>query len=443
MNLQDINIYWIMIGLSLTIILSYSFNYISKKTRIPSVILLILTGFIASFFIPLEMEVLRPFLTFLGAVGLIMIVLEASLDLDLKREKTGIILKALFSAIILLVLGAVIIAWIIAFFFEIGIIQALFYAIPLSIMSSAIIIPSVHHLGENRREFLIYESAFSDILGIMFFYFLEASLSKNGAGEVTTYVLGNIGITLVVALALGILVIFLIERVRAQVKLFLPIAVLILLYSVGKLFHLSSLIFILVFGLMINNRKLFFRGFLDRLILSDHFEDTFDDLKTLTLESSFIVRTFFFIVFGMTITGGGLNDPMIYVIGLGALVILHGTRFGLISVLIRKTKFPAIFVAPRGLITILLFFGIPESQIIADFNPAILLIVILGSNLVMTYGLMKFTPVSERGESGDDNDTEEIPAGGYEAEESHDSSSGSPGEPPEDISGTDQETSSE
>ena len=48
------------------------------------------------------------------------------------------------------------------------------------------------------------------------------------------------------------------------------------------------------------------------------------------------------------------------------------------------------YVAPRGLISILLFFAIPESQLIADFNPTIFLIVIIGSNLVMTYGLMKF-----------------------------------------------------
>ena len=405
MNLEDINIYWVMIGLSLTIILSYSFNYISKKTKVPSVILLIFTGFIASFFVPLEMEFLRPFLTFLGAVGLIMIVLEASLDLKLKRDKAGTIFKALIAAIVLLVVGSLLIGWLISFFFSIGFIQALFYSIPLSIMSSAIIIPSVHHLGEDRKEFLIYESAFSDILGIMFFYFLEASLTKNGVDEVTTYVVSNIVITLIVAILLGFLVIILIEKVRAQVKLFLPIAVLILLYSMGKLFHLSSLIFILVFGLMINNRTMFFKGFLLKAIKSDHFEDTFDDLKTLTLESSFVVRTFFFIVFGMTITADGLNDPLIYVISLGALAILHISRFGMISLLLRKVKNPAIYIAPRGLITILLFFGIPESQLITNFNPAILLIVILGSNLVMTYGLMQFKPKTTEEKPTVENDS--------------------------------------
>ncbi len=408
MNLEDINIYWVMIGLSMTIILSYGFNFISKKTRIPSVILLILTGFIASFFIPLEMDVLRPFLTFLGAVGLIMIVLEASLDLHLQREKTGLIFKALFSAIVLLVFGSVAIGWLISFFYEVGFIQALFYSIPLSIMSSAIIIPSVHHLGEKRREFLIYEGAFSDILGIMFFYFLEASLSKNGAGEVSRYIVSNIAITFGVAIILGFLVIILIEKVRAQVKLFLPIAVLILLYSLGKLFHLSSLIFILVFGLMINNRTMFFRGFLMKSIRSDHFDETFDDLKTLTLESSFIVRTFFFIVFGMTITASGLNDALIYVIGLGSLIILHGSRFGLISAVLRNTSKPAVYVAPRGLITILLFFAIPEAQVLVNFNSAILLIVIIGSNLVMTYGLMKYKPVEKEKEPSNGGEEEVI-----------------------------------
>ena len=51
-------------------------------------------------------------------------------------------------------------------------IQALVYALPLSIMSSAIIIPSVANLSNYKKEFLIYESTFSDILGIMVFYMI-------------------------------------------------------------------------------------------------------------------------------------------------------------------------------------------------------------------------------------------------------------------------------
>ena len=55
--------------------------------------------------------------------------------------------------------------------------SAWLYATPLSILSSAIIIPSVTGLKENKKEFHIYESTFSDIIGIMMFYFLTGKLN--------------------------------------------------------------------------------------------------------------------------------------------------------------------------------------------------------------------------------------------------------------------------
>ena len=46
-------------------------------------------------------------------------------------------------------------------------------------------------------------------------------------------------------------------------------------------------------------------------------------------------------------------------------------------------------MAARGLITILLFYSIPVEHSIPGFSPAILLLVIIISNLVMMYGLIK------------------------------------------------------
>ena len=46
---------------------------------------------------------------------------------------------------------------------------SLLFTIPLSVLSSAIIIPSLEGLSEYKKEFMIYESTFSDILGIVAF----------------------------------------------------------------------------------------------------------------------------------------------------------------------------------------------------------------------------------------------------------------------------------
>ncbi|NNK89826.1 MAG: sodium:proton exchanger, partial [Saprospiraceae bacterium] len=49
---------------------------------------------------------------------------------------------------------------------------------------------------------------------------------------------------------------------------------------------------------------------------------------------------------------------------------------------------PELAMAPRGLLTILLFYSIPASVAVAEFDPGIFLYVILITSLFMTYGLV-------------------------------------------------------
>ena len=386
---MEFNVYWALIGASIIVILSYSFNALANKTNIPSVLMLIVTGFIISLFIGLDEQTLKPTLETLGTVGLVMIVLEAALDLHLDRKKAGMIGKALLIAFVLLILTTFGIAFIIKFFFDVDQFGALVYAIPLSIMSSAIIIPSVVNLVDEDREFLVIESAFSDILGIMLFYFILDSVTLDGFGAIGFHITKNIGLTFLIALAFGYLIIILIQKVTIEVKLFLPIAVLVLLYATGKLFHLSSLMFVLAFGLMLNNVELFFRGFLSRYIKPEAHRNLFSEIKLITLESSFLIRTFFFIVFGMSITLDGFNHWSVFVISLLALLIMYLLRWAGLKIILPRQLLPAVYVAPRGLITILLFYSIPVEYQIANFSPAILFLVIISSNLIMMYGLIR------------------------------------------------------
>jgi hypothetical protein len=54
-----------------------------------------------------------------------------------------------------------------SYFLDISLLNGLLFSIPLSILSSAIILPSIEDLDEDKREFMIYESTFSDIVGII------------------------------------------------------------------------------------------------------------------------------------------------------------------------------------------------------------------------------------------------------------------------------------
>ena len=321
---------------------------------------------------------------------LIMIVLEASLDLELAGEKRTLISRAFFTALVNLAFSSFLIAGVMMIYLKVDLTTGLLYAVPLSIMSSAIIIPSVSALNKDKREFMVYESTFSDILGIMLFYFLISSMETESFGEMSLAVLLNLSLTVLVSLAASYFLIFLFQKIRTELKLFLLIAVLILLYSLSKMFHLSSLLIILVFGLILSNRNIFFPGKMRKFLNEEHMATIFDNFKMITLESSFIVRTFFFVIFGFTIVLASLLDLKVWLVSILILGILYGLRWAWFRLVIRKDIYPAVWMAPRGLITILLFYSIPENLVVAEFNTGILLLVILASSIMMAVSLIKY-----------------------------------------------------
>jgi len=338
----------------------------------------------------MESPDLTPILEVLGIIGLIMIVLEASLDLELTSDKRKLISRAFFTALVNLVISALLIAGVITIYIDVDLTTGLLYAVPLSIMSSAIIIPSVEALDSEKREFMIYESTFSDILGIMLFYFLISSLEAEGFGQMSLSVLINLSLTVLVSVVASYFLIFLFQKIRTELKLFLLIAVLVLLYALSKAFHLSSLLIILVFGMILSNRHIFFPGKLRKYLDEEHLSTIFDNFKMVTLESSFIVRTFFFVIFGFTILLASLLDFKVWIVSILILGFLYGTRYAYFRLIIRKDIFPEVGLAPRGLITILLFFSIPDSLVVEAFNTGVLLLVILASSIIMAFSLIKY-----------------------------------------------------
>jgi cell volume regulation protein A len=61
--------------------------------------------------------------------------------------------------------------------FGYGLHRALANAVPLSIISSSIAIPSTRNFSAGQREFVIYESSISDILGVILFNFITQNVS--------------------------------------------------------------------------------------------------------------------------------------------------------------------------------------------------------------------------------------------------------------------------
>lgn len=392
------NPYLLIIALAGVVILSFLFNIVSRKTSIPSVLMLIALGIGIKTIMDkshlhnqdLQLDLI---LEILGNVGLVMIVLEAALDLKLERKKLGFILRAFSVALIGLALGTTGLALFFSYIFpSASTYQVIVYAIPLSIMSSAIVIPSVGKLTNSKKEFMIYESTFADILGIMVFYFMVGADNGAGSGSIALEIILNVSGTILLSVLVAYGLVYLFQHLRMQVKLFLIIAVLILLFAVGKYFHLSSLLIILAFGVVLNNTDIFFRGKLSSFFDKEKVRPILHDFHNLTLESAFLVRTFFFVVFGMSITLSSLYNFKVAINSVVIVSILFLVRYLTLRFISKNHIFPELFINPRGLITVLLFFVLlkDENLFIRAFDPGLLLYPILMTSIIMTVALILY-----------------------------------------------------
>ncbi len=401
----------------LLIIFSYLFDAFARKTKFPAVILLMFTGIvvraITSAYGYDDLGFLDNLIPVLGTIGLILIVLEGALELEISKEKSVLILKGFFAALIILVLNIAALQWVFVQLFQMDTQLATLSAIPLAIISSAVAIPSAASLLNHDREFVVYESTFSDILGIMIFNYalrqFEAQQDLIGATPLVSLFLQILGVV-VISLAITYVLYRLIRQIHHHVKFFLILALLILVYAFGKLFHLPALVTIFIFGIFLSNVKSLLPNFLKTYLDLDQTENELHEFHILTAESTFIVRTFFFLFFGFSIQLTDFNylQPLLY--GVLIIIIMMLLRYLYFTVTTFKVKPSSlVYMSPRGLISILLFIQLKEVSFIdltnSPIDERVLLIVILSSMLIMLIGTLKKSESIEL----DDDTEEEVP----------------------------------
>lgn len=378
----------IIISLCLLLLISYVFDVSSPKTKIPSVILLLIVGWAvrqALDFFGIGIPNLSPILPIIGTVGLILIVFEGALDLELNRSKKGLILSSLLMSLVPMLVLSIIVGLAFDAMWGVGLRRGLLNAVPFAVISSTIAISSAKNLLPKDREFVIYESTFSDIFAVVLFNFIVRNDVIDGNSFIVFgwQLILILVITIVATLGLSLLM----SKIRHRVK-FLPIILLIILiYTIAKEYHLPALIFIFVLGLFIGNLDKFKRfRIVDRLQPEIMVKEVVK-LNDITTEITFSIRSLFFILFGYLIETQELLNVETLVIAIGILIVVIILRtIGL--KLARQNLNPLLYVAPRGLITILLFITIPEAERIAMVNNSLVIQVIVLTALFMMVGLM-------------------------------------------------------
>ena len=380
--------YTILIILSGLVIFSYLFDLVSSRTKIPSVLLLLLLGIGLRFLVDsLKIQTFNflSILPTLGTVGLILIVFEGSLELKYDRNKNKLIRSAFLSALTILLGTITVITLIVYQITHHNLYTCIANAIPFSVISSAIAIPSAAALNKSDKEFVIYESSFSDILGIIIFNFAITNHSVTPSAFIGLG-LSTFLIILLSAIACVVLL-YIMGKLVHHIKFFLIISILILVYAIGQSYHLSSLVLILSTGLFLNNADTIQNVWFRSIFIYKNLTNDLSQLYQLSAESAFILRTFFFVIFGFTMNIGELNNKLILANGFFILISIYLIRVFFLKVFKNGNVSPILFIAPRGLISILLYFNLPASLKVIEVGPSFLFLVVLGSSIVMTLGI--------------------------------------------------------
>lgn len=370
------------------ILLAYFFDISSAKTRIPTVILLLLMGWAIrqlTVFFSISIPDLTSILPVLGTVGLILIVLEGSLELELNKTKLPLVKKAAIVSFFPLIVSGLLLAWLFSYYGGYDYKQSLVNVLPFAIISSAIAIPSARNLNSYNREFVTYESSLSDIVGVIIFNFV----ALNAVIDATAFL--HFGwqliLILVVSFFASVGLSYLLGRIQHHIK-FIPIMVMvILIYMVSKIYHLPSLLFILLFGVFLGNLDELKQNKWIAKLKPDDLNKEVHKFREIATEAAFVIRTFFFLVFGYLIeTSELLNTDTLLWAGIVVAVIFITRAIQL--KIAGLPLFPLLFIAPRGLISILLFLSISQADKIDLVNNSLIIQVIILTALIMMAGMM-------------------------------------------------------
>jgi NhaP-type Na+/H+ or K+/H+ antiporter len=371
-----------LLALSGLLVVAYLLDVFGRRFRLPSVVLLIASGIVARQLMDrfdVHLGFVKLLLPVIGTIGLILIVLEGGLDLNLKPGRRRFLLLTFGAATAGVLLTTAALALALHLWLGLDGPLAALVAVPFAVISSAVAIPSAEVLPDEDREYVIYESSWSDIVGVMVFNAVTVvAVGGVTRGDATLGLFGGGLAVLVLGVLIGLAVYWLVGHLQGHVK-FLPlIFALILVYTGAKVLHLSPLLIVLILGLLLNNPHLFLRRAPLQRLHGRRYWAELDKLKHLTAEATFFVRTFFFLLLGYSTDLATLADARTWLVAVALVAAIFILRVPVIALLSGSRGLrPLLWAAPRGLITVLLFLTAADTGQIEGFPFGAVMLVVL------------------------------------------------------------------
>lgn len=390
------------------LVLAYAANRLFQWTRVPDVVVLMAVGVLIGPLTHLvDASVFTSVISPIGTLALILILLGAGLELDIREA-----LKHFPGGVLLGLLAyfgtTAVIGYIISVVFSAPLVSSLLVGAVLGCTSATIVMPILEQwkVSQPVKVTLLVEASLGDVLGVLTVGLL-LSLRESSTGVARTVVgglLSELGLALLIATAAGFLWSRILPKISAQsFWQVLTFAVVLLLYAGTEALHASGLLAVLAFGLALANLP----GPSERL--RDVFleESTAPEAAHLRIhrfhgELAFLVRTFFFVLMGIVVDLRGLESvwPLLFVL-LAAIFLMRWAAVWASSWATHgidpEERETILWVLPRGLITIVLALEIrqaigAEMAVIPDLAFAIILL----SNLLVVLGGFRLARTGQR-----------------------------------------------
>ncbi len=348
-------------------------NLVFRLFKIPSVFLLIGLGLLLGpIFQIVPTDPLLDIAPYFGTLALLIILFEGGLDLEIHKviEEAG--------ATLLLTIATFMCSYILVFLFaffilEFPLVAALILAGMLGGTSPAIILPVVSQLriSSNLRTMLSIEPALADAL-IIVSVLLTIQIHQAQAASfwnIMQSVVGSFLIAILIAGLAGVLWARFISTLRGEaVSYMLTLGFLFLLYVAFEHSGGNGAVGILFFGVILANVEGIVRQVSGKIrrflgVKIDATKYALDQfVHNITVEISFLVRTFFFVFLGLLIDFKRFSlEAVLVIVGLTALLLL-GRFLGAQFLFKLRPHFSArerwltVAMVPRGLATAVMAF---------------------------------------------------------------------------------------
>lgn len=401
------NIAVTVVGVGLLVFMAHVFAEVFSRKKVPDVLLLITIGLL----IGPVLNIVNP--NHLGLVGpvfttitLVTILFEGGTELRIDVLRSSLkgtsLLTNLNFFVSMIVVG--LLGWL---FLDMEPLISFMLGAIVGGTSSAVVIPLVRQLNisKNSRTILILESAFSDVLCIIFaLAFIEAI--QLGHIKVGTTV-GQILASFILATIMGFLGAFfwsvVLHRIRnIKNSIFTTPAFVFIIYGISEILGYSGAISVLAFGIGLANNDL-----IKGTAFSKYFAREPDSLneteRILFGEAVFLLKTFFFVYIGISIQ---LSDWVPMLIGLIITIILFLLRIPIVraSMPISKEKQSTVdlmfmsAMVPKGLAaavlaTIPLQQGIAGGELIKNIVFSVVLFSIIFTSVLIP--LLEKSPATQ------------------------------------------------